>query len=242
MDFILILAGLFIPFAGTVFGSACVYFLRDQMKRGLRGVLCGFAAGVMTAASVWSLLIPAMEAPYTHWLPDWFPAVVGFWIGIIGLLWLDNRLQVSESGNAAIGQQDRMLVLVVTLHNLPEGMAVGAVTAGCLFGNGEVTAAAVLALAIGIGLQNFPEGAAISPPLYQRGQSRGKAFLGGFLSGTVEPIFGMAVLLAAAEARGLMPQPSFLVQAIFPLLMSSALVCPLFSRMISASVLVFCAR
>lgn len=198
-------AGLLIPFIGTTVGSACVYFMKEKMAGAMRGILCGFAAGVMTAASVWSLLIPAMEAPYTVLMPDWFPAIVGFWVGVVGLLWLDRRLQTVECGNGAIVQQDKMLLLAVTLHNLPEGMAVGAVAAGYLFGKGEVSSAAVLALAIGIGLQNFPEGAIVSMPLHLSGIGKTRSFAAGTLSGAIEPLGGALMLVAADLILPLLP-------------------------------------
>ena len=202
MDFSLILAGLLLPFAGTVFGSACVFFMRKQMKRGLRGVLCGFAAGVMMAASIWSLLIPALENPNCVKLPAWFPATAGFYFGIWGLLLIDHTLQKVDNRSGASQKDgvhgDRMLLLAVTLHNLPEGMAVGAAIAACLFGSGEVSRAAVIALSVGIGLQNFPEGAIVSMPLHASGMKKTPAFAAGSLSGMIEPIGGL-LMLAAAE-------------------------------------------
>ena len=195
---------LLIPFLGTVLGSACVFFMKNGMSDRLHRSLSGFAAGVMTAASVWSLLIPALEQAENMGKWSFVPAAVGFWAGILFLLLLDRiipHLHINEDkseGPKSRLQKTTMLVLAVTLHNIPEGMAVGVVFAGFLSGNSGITAAGVLALSLGIAIQNFPEGAIISMPLKAEGVSRSGAFLRGALSGIVEPI-GALITLAAAK-------------------------------------------
>lgn len=199
-------SALLIPFFGTALGSGGVFCLRREMSLSLRGLLCSFAAGVMTAASVWSLLIPAMDPAYTDPLPDWVPVTVGFWIGTASLLAVDRFLsRWEEKKKAVIGRRDRMLLLAVTVHNLPEGMAVGAVVAGYLFGQGSVSSAEVVALAIGIALQNLPEGAIVSMPLKASGYPKGKAFAAGVLSGAIEPVGGLFMLLAAELLLPVLP-------------------------------------
>ena len=188
-----ILQGILIPFLGTVLGSACVLFVKNKLNPLLQKALTGFAAGVMTAASVWSLLIPAMEQaqPMGQWA--FVPAAVGFWIGVLFLLVLDRTVpHLHMNSSEAEGPKSRlqkttMLVLAVTLHNFPEGMAVGVVYAGWLSGDAGITVMGALALSLGIAIQNFPEGAIISMPLRAEGVSKGKAFLYGTLSGAVEP-------------------------------------------------------
>ena len=195
---------LLIPFLGTVLGSACVFFMKNGMSDRLQRSLSGFAAGVMTAASVWSLLIPALEQAENMGKWSFVPAAVGFWAGILFLLLLDRiipHLHINEDkaeGPKSKLQKTTMLVLAVTLHNIPEGMAVGVVFAGFLSGNSAITATGVLALSLGIAIQNFPEGAIISMPLKAEGVSRSGAFLRGALSGIVEPI-GALITLAAAK-------------------------------------------
>lgn len=191
------------PFFGTSLGAACVFFLKkglgDRVQRGLTG----FASGVMVAASIWSLLIPAMEqsAGVGGWA--FLPAVTGFWAGILFLLGLDHliphlhqRSQQAEGPRTQL-QRSTMMVLAVTLHNIPEGMAVGVVYAGFLAGEGQITMAAALALSLGIAIQNFPEGAIISMPLRSEGMGKAKAFAGGMLSGAVEPVGALLTILAA---------------------------------------------
>ena len=195
---------LLIPFLGTVLGSACVFFMKNGMSDPLQRSLSGFATGVMTAASVWSLLIPALEQAENLGKWSFIPAAVGFWAGILFLLLLDRiipHLHINEDkaeGPKSRLQKTTMLVLAVTLHNIPEGMAVGVVFAGFLSGNSGITAAGVLALSLGIAIQNFPEGAIISMPLRAEGVSKSGAFLRGALSGIVEPI-GALITLAAAK-------------------------------------------
>ena len=195
--------GLMIPFLGTALGSACVLFMRDRMNPMLQRALTGFAAGVMVAASIWSLLIPAMEQSEAMGKWSFIPAVAGFWLGILFLLVLDRIVpHLHMNSDKAEGpesslQKTTMLVLAVTLHNLPEGMAVGVVYAGLLAGNSGITATGALALSLGIAIQNFPEGAIISMPLRAEGVSKKKAFLYGALSGAVEPIGAALTILAA---------------------------------------------
>ena len=196
--------GVMIPFIGTAAGASCVFFLKNQLKMNVQKALLGFASGVMVAASVWSLLIPAMNMSEGMGKLAFLPAVVGLFLGFGFLLLMDHmiphlHLGSRESEGPKVGlKKTTMLVLAVTLHNIPEGMAVGVVFAGMLSGNGDVTLAGALALTIGIAIQNFPEGAVISLPLRsEEGLNRRKAFLYGTVSGVVEPIAaGITILLA----------------------------------------------
>ena len=195
--------GILIPFLGTSLGAACVFFMKKTLSDMVQRSLTGFAAGVMVAASVWSLLIPAMEQSAGMGKLSFVPAVAGFWIGILFLLGLDHivpHLHAKSGQTEGPKSQLRrttMMVLAVTLHNIPEGMAVGVVYAGYLSGNTQITAAGALALSLGIAIQNFPEGAIISMPLRAEGMKKGKAFCGGVLSGVVEPIGAVLTILAA---------------------------------------------
>ena len=195
--------GILIPFLGTSLGAACVFFMKNTLSDMVQRSLTGFAAGVMVAASVWSLLIPAMEQSAGMGKLSFVPAVAGFWIGILFLLGLDHivpHLHVKSGQTEGPKSQLRrttMMVLAVTLHNIPEGMAVGVVYAGYLSGSAQITAAGALALSLGIAIQNFPEGAIISMPLRAEGMKKGKAFCGGVLSGVVEPIGAVLTILAA---------------------------------------------
>ena len=195
--------GILIPFLGTSLGAACVFFMKHDMSERLSRILTGFAAGVMVAASIWSLLIPAMEQSEEMGKFAFVPAVAGFWGGILFLLLLDHiiphlhRYSVSAEGPKSRLQRTTMMVLAVTLHNIPEGMAVGVVYAGYLAGNAKITVAAAMALSLGIAIQNFPEGAIISMPLRAEGMKVSKAFAGGVLSGIVEPVGAMLTILAA---------------------------------------------
>ena len=195
--------GILIPFMGTSLGAACVFFMKHDMSERLSRILTGFAAGVMVAASIWSLLIPAMEQSEEMGKFAFVPAVAGFWGGILFLLLLDHiiphlhRYSVSAEGPKSRLQRTTMMVLAVTLHNIPEGMAVGVVYAGYLAGNAKITVTAAMALSIGIAIQNFPEGAIISMPLRAEGMKVSKAFAGGVLSGIVEPVGAMLTILAA---------------------------------------------
>ena len=195
--------GILIPFLGTSLGAACVFFMKHDMSERLSRILTGFAAGVMVAASIWSLLIPAMDQSEEMGKFAFVPAVAGFWGGILFLLLLDHiiphlhRYSVSTEGPKSRLQRTTMMVLAVTLHNIPEGMAVGVVYAGYLAGNAKITVTAAMALSIGIAIQNFPEGAIISMPLRAEGMKVSKAFAGGVLSGIVEPVGAMLTILAA---------------------------------------------
>ena len=195
--------GLLVPLLGTSLGAACVFFLKkglgDRVQRGLTG----FASGVMVAASIWSLLIPAMEQSAGAGVWVFLPAVIGFWAGILFLLGLDHLIpHLHQRSQQAEGPRTRlerstMMVLAVTLHNIPEGMAVGVVYAGFLAGEGQITMTAALVLSLGIAIQNFPEGAIISMPLRSEGVGKARAFAGGVLSGAVEPLGALLTILAA---------------------------------------------
>ena len=174
-----IFLGILIPFIGTTLGAACVLFMKKTLRKQVQRALAGFAAGVMVAASIWSLLIPAIEQSENMRALSFFPAVVGFWIGVLFLLALDHLIphlhvgsEQSEGPKSKLGRTT-MMVLAVTLHNIPEGMAVGVMYAGLLAGNTKITAASALALSLGIAIQNFPEGAIISLPLRAEGESKG---------------------------------------------------------------------
>lgn len=203
--------GLFIPFLGTSLGAACVFFMRGEMHRGVQRGLTGFASGVMVAASIWSLLIPAIEESSDWGKLAFLPAVIGFGGGILFLLFLDHIIPHLHMGvEKAEGPRSHlarttMLVLAVTLHNIPEGMAVGVVLAGFLSGHGDITYASAMALSIGIAIQNFPEGAIISMPLRGAGMGKMKSFVGGMLSGAVEPVGGMLTILLTSLVVPLMP-------------------------------------
>ena len=194
---------LLLPFLGTSLGAGCVFFLKRGMNLLVQRALTGFAAGVMVAASIWSLLVPAMEQAEDMGQWAFFPAVVGFWLGILFLLVLDRTVpHLHRNSSQPEGPHTRlkrttMLVLAVTLHNIPEGMAVGVVLAGWMAGNDTITATATMALSIGIAIQNFPEGAIISMPLQVEGVGKGRAFLYGVLSGIVEPLTAILTMLAA---------------------------------------------
>ena len=196
--------GILIPFLGTSLGAACVFFMKNSLSDRIQRSLTGFAAGVMVAASVWSLLIPAIEQSASMGKWKFVPAAAGFWIGMLFLLLLDHIIphlhQNSEKSEGPKSQLRRttMMVLAVTLHNIPEGMAVGVVYAGFLANNTLITAAGALALSLGIAIQNFPEGAIISLPLKAEGMKKSKAFAGGVLSGIVEPIGAFLTILASS--------------------------------------------
>lgn len=196
--------GILIPFLGTSLGAACVFFMKGQMHRSLQRALMGFAAGVMVAASFWSLLIPALENTEHIGSFAFAPVALGFLAGMAFLLLLDHVIPHLHLGSdQAEGPKSRlqratMLVLAVTLHNIPEGMAVGVVYAGWMTGEKQVTAAGTLALALGIAIQNFPEGAIISMPLTSEGVSKKRAFGYGVLSGVVEPVGAFLTILGAS--------------------------------------------
>ena len=199
----IMLDGFIIPFMGTTLGSACVFFMKSELSISVQRALTGFAAGVMVAASIWSLIIPAIEQSSTMGKFAFLPAVIGFWAGVMFLLLLDHiiphlhRLSNEVEGPSWKLKRTTMLVLAVTLHNIPEGMAVGIVYAGLLSGQNGITEGAALALAVGIAIQNFPEGAIISMPLRSEGVPKGRAFFLGALSGAVEPL-GMSLTIAAS--------------------------------------------
>ena len=195
--------GILIPFLGTSIGSACVFFMKKSLSDYIQRALTGFAAGVMVAASVWSLIIPAIEQSEYLGKLSFLPAAVGFWTGILFLLFLDHIIphlyrfsQQSEDSKSKL-KKTTMMILAVTLHNIPEGMAVGVVYAGYLTGNTQITATGALALSLGIAIQNSPEGAIISMPLRAEGMKKAKAFAGGVLSGIVEPIGAVLTIIAA---------------------------------------------
>ena len=197
--------GTLFTFAMTTLGAASVFLLRKNRSLLPQNALIGFAAGVMTAASVWSLLLPSIDQAAGGALPAWLPAAAGILLGTVFLAALDTALPAlsgkSNAADAAL-RPNSLLMTAITLHNIPEGMAVGLAFA---LATGEDSFAAAAALALGIGIQNFPEGAAISLPLYQMGVTRTRSFVVGMLSGIVEPAFGILVVLAAAGVQGLMP-------------------------------------
>lgn len=211
MDYFNIFIGLMIPFVGTTLGAACVFFVRKQLKEGIQKALLGFASGVMVAASVWSLIIPAIEMSEDKGRLAFIPAAVGIAIGMAFLLIMDKviphiHLDNDEpEGIKANLKKTTMLVLAVTLHNIPEGMAVGVVFAGFVSGESTITLAGALALAVGIAIQNFPEGAIISLPLKSEGNSKGKAFWYGTLSGAVEPVAGGLTVLFSSVMTPILP-------------------------------------
>ena len=195
--------GILIPFLGTTLGSACVFFMKKSLSDLVQRSLAGFAAGVMVAASIWSLLIPAIEQSEDMGKLSFLPAFIGFWVGVLFLLLLDRLIphlhvgsEQAEGPKSKLGRT-AMMVLAVTLHNIPEGMAVGVMYAGFLSDNTQISAASALALSLGIAIQNFPEGAIISMLLRAEGESKGRAFLGGVLSGVVEPIGAVLTIFAA---------------------------------------------
>ena len=206
-----VLRGICIPFLGTMLGAACVFFQKNNMHPLVQKVLTGFAAGVMVAASIWSLLIPAMDQVESMGKFAFVPAVIGFWLGVLFLLALDFVIPHMHLGSSeAEGpktnlKKTTMMVLAVTLHNIPEGMAIGVVYAGLLLGEQEISLAAATALAIGIAIQNFPEGAIISMPLQAEGMKKPKAFVLGALSGIVEPIGAVLTVLAAGLVVPVLP-------------------------------------
>ena len=205
------LQALLIPFMGTVLGAGCVFFIRGNLHWKVERAFTGFAAGVMVAASIWSLIIPAMEQSDSMGKLSFLPAVIGFWLGILFLLLLDSVIpHLHMNAEKAEGPKSRlarttMMVLAVTLHNIPEGMAVGVVYAGFLSGSAEITSGGALALSLGIAIQNFPEGAIISMPLHAEGKSKRKAFFDGVLSGVVEPAAAVLTILLSSVIVPAMP-------------------------------------
>jgi len=205
-----IIIGILIPFVGTSLGAAMVFFLKNNVSQKLQRVLTGFAAGVMVAASFWSLLEPALESSEGMGRLSFIPAAVGFLIGIGFLLLLDVITPHMHMNKEGEGPKSSLkgttkLILAVTLHNIPEGMAVGVVYANIIAGNSLVSMAGALALAIGIAIQNFPEGAIVSMPLRGEGMSKGKTFWYGVLSGAVEPVAAFITIFAFSLVSSLLP-------------------------------------
>ena len=200
-----------LPFLGTTIGAGFVFFLKDAMNRRLQRILTGFASGVMVAASIWSLIIPAMEQSEHMGKLAFLPAFIGVWAGFLFLLAMDQIIphlhmnsDCPEGAPCSLGRHT-MMVLAVALHNLPEGMAVGVVVAGWLTGYESISAAAALALSLGIALQNLPEGAIISMPLKSTGMGKGRAFVYGVLSGVVEPLGAILTIAMAERIAPLLP-------------------------------------
>ena len=203
--------GLLLPFFGTTLGSACVFFMKKDFAASLQKLLTGFAAGVMVAASVWSLLIPSMEMTGKEGILSILPAVIGFVVGICFLLFLDSVVphqhfdsSTSEGAKSHLSKTTK-LVFAITLHNIPEGMAVGVALAGAMEHNSYMSMAGAIALSVGIAIQNFPEGAIVSMPLRGVGNSRRKAFAMGTLSGVVEPIGALLTILLASIVVPILP-------------------------------------
>ena len=199
-----VIQGILIPFLGTLLGATCVFFMKNELHVTVQKALTGFAAGVMTAASIWSLLIPAMQQSSLGKL-SFLPAAIGFWFGTLFLLLLDHIIPHlhmytdTPEGPRSHMAKTAMMVLAVTIHNIPEGMAVGIVYAGYLSGTAKISVGAAMALSLGIAIQNFPEGAIISMPLHAQGKSKVRACLDGILSGAVEPIgAGLMILFSRA--------------------------------------------
>lgn len=207
-----VITGVGIPFAGTLLGAMMVFIMRNQLNEKLEKGLLGFASGVMIAASVWSLIMPSIDMSEEQGLVPFVPAALGFLAGIFFLLLLDHLIphlhlksEVPEGRTRKKLKKSTMLILAVTLHNVPEGMAVGVVFAGAISGNAGVTMAAAFTLAVGIAIQNFPEGAIISMPLKSQGMSKSKSFLYGALSGIVEPISALVTLLCINKITMMLP-------------------------------------
>lgn len=205
-----VIAGLLIPFIGTSAGAALVFLLKNNLSASSQKILTGFAAGVMVAASFWSLLSPSIEQSQSLGKLAFFPAAVGFLIGMLFLLCLDMvtphmHMDNYEEGPKTGLSKTTKLLLAVTLHNIPEGMAVGVVLAGWWYQTSHISAAAAIALSLGIAIQNFPEGAIVSMPLRSHGMSKAKTFFAGVLSGIVEPIAGLLTILAAGLVIPILP-------------------------------------
>ncbi|MBQ3614387.1 MAG: ZIP family metal transporter [Anaerotignum sp.] len=205
------ISAVLLPFLGTTIGAALVFFMKGAMNQKLQRILTGFAAGVMVAASVWSLIIPAMDQSAHMGKLAFLPAFIGVWVGFLFLLLLDQFIphlhlnsDCPKGAPCNLGKST-MMVLAVALHNLPEGMAVGVVVAGWLTGNESISAAGALALSLGIALQNLPEGAIISMPLKSQGMKKGKAFAYGVMSGIIEPIGAVITILLADIIVPLLP-------------------------------------
>lgn len=206
-----VIQGILIPFLGTTLGAACVLFMKKELNQMVQRALVGFAAGVMVAASVWSLLIPSMDQ--AEYMGNWsfVPAVIGFWMGILFLLLLDKSVPHLHQGDdepegpTVTLRKTTMMVFAVILHNIPEGMAVGVLFAGWMAGNDTITMAGALTLSIGIAIQNFPEGAIISMPLRSAGMKKKSAFLLGLASGAVEPLAALFTIWASGFITPALP-------------------------------------
>lgn len=196
-----IIKGISVPFLGTTLGAFCVFFLKNELSKGMQKALTGFAAGVMVAASIWSLLLPALEQGASLGMWKFLPAAIGFWIGILFLMAID----YFAPPECMDGKGKNKLLLAVTLHNIPEGMAVGVIYAGLLSGAEHITAMGAFSLALGIAIQNFPEGAIISLPLRAEGMSKKRAFIYGVLSGAVEPVAAVLTVWAASLIVPVLP-------------------------------------
>lgn len=206
-----LILGLSLPFIGTTLGAACVFLMREKIPGKMQKALTGFASGIMVAASMWSLLIPSIEMTGKEGLPSVIPAIVGFSIGILFLLFLDSAVPHQHidsnrsEGPASHFSRSAKLVFAITLHNLPEGMAIGVALAGALEHNSYMPMAGALALSIGIAIQNFPEGAIVSMPLRSAGNSKRKSFLIGTLSGIIEPVGAILTILLASVLLPILP-------------------------------------
>ena len=206
-----LLIGLLIPFLGTTLGSALVFLMKDKLNKKVEKIILGFASGVMIAASIWSLLIPSINMSEEQGVTAWAPAASGFLLGLVFLLLLDSLIPHLHLGSGkpegvtAKLKKTTMMVLAVTLHNIPEGMAVGVTFAGALLGNAGITMTGAIALAIGIAIQDFPEGAIVSMPLKSEGMSKTRAFLYGALSGIVEPIAAIITILLINVLTPILP-------------------------------------
>lgn len=206
-----LIIGLLIPFIGTVLGAGTVFLMKNKINVKIEKLLLGFAAGVMISASIWSLILPSIEMAKSQNIVEWIPAVVGFLFGVLFLLALDSitpHLHLKSDkpeGIKAKLEKITMMVLAVTLHNIPEGMAVGVTLAGALIGNTGITIAGAIALTVGVAIQNFPEGAIISMPLKAEGITKTKAFMYGVLSGIVEPIAAIITILLTHAVVPILP-------------------------------------
>lgn len=205
-----IILGIFIPFIGTIIGTSIVFFMKNTLNKPLEKMLLGLASGVMIAASIWSLLMPSFEMAKKQGVLEWWPATIGFICGIVFLIVtdifitkLENKLNLNQNNESY--RNNLMLFLAVTLHNIPEGMAVGVGFAGVISGNAGMAMAGAMSLAIGIGIQNIPEGAIISMPLKSTGTTKYKAFLYGVISGIVEPIAAFITLLLTSKITTMLP-------------------------------------
>ena len=205
-----IILGIFIPFIGTIIGTSIVFFMKNTLNKALEKMLLGLASGVMIAASIWSLLMPSFEMAKNQGVIEWWPATLGFICGIVFLIItdifitkLENRLNLNKRIESF--RNNLMLFLAVTLHNIPEGMAVGVGFAGVISGNAGMAMVGAMSLAIGIGIQNIPEGAIISMPLKSTGTTKYKAFLYGVISGIVEPIAAFITLLLTSKITTMLP-------------------------------------